>query len=126
VASVPPQVRDGAEVPSGCATWRWRRLEGVGTLLKCYQLSDEDTIRTVMDNPSHVRRPGPAGGSDFLSRFSVAFPPVFSSGSSYGVSHGTTGGPGSSPASLPASLPDLYRDFHRRAPEHVAEHGAEP
>jgi len=30
----------------------------VGTLLKCYQLSDEDTIRAVMDNPKPLRRPG--------------------------------------------------------------------
>jgi len=30
----------------------------VGTLLKCYQLSDEETIRTVMDNPKPLRRPG--------------------------------------------------------------------
>jgi len=32
----------------------------VGTLLKCYQLSDEETIRTVMDNPKPLRRPGTA------------------------------------------------------------------
>ena len=30
----------------------------LGTLLKCYQLSDEETIRTVMDNPKPLRRPG--------------------------------------------------------------------
>jgi hypothetical protein len=29
----------------------------VGTLLTCYQLSDEDTLRTVMDNPKPLRRP---------------------------------------------------------------------
>lgn len=30
----------------------------VGTLLTCYQMSDEDTLRTVMDNPKPLRRPG--------------------------------------------------------------------
>ena len=34
----------------------------VGTLLTCYQLSDEDTIRTVMDNPKPLRRPGAGRG----------------------------------------------------------------
>src|SRR5205807_9015925 len=34
----------------------------VGTLLTCYQLSDEDTIRAVMDNPKPLRRPGTGRG----------------------------------------------------------------
>ena len=34
----------------------------VGTLLKCYQLSDEETIRMVMDNPKPVRRPSAGRG----------------------------------------------------------------
>lgn len=34
----------------------------VGTLLTCYQMSDEETIRTVMDNPKPLRRPGAGRG----------------------------------------------------------------
>jgi integrase len=30
----------------------------VGTLLTCYQMSDEETIRTVLDHPKPLRRPG--------------------------------------------------------------------
>ena len=33
----------------------------VGTLLTCYQMADEETIRAVLDNPKPVQRPG-AGG----------------------------------------------------------------
>jgi len=69
VASVPPQVRDGAEIlplrdVADAGGWK-----DVGTLLKCYQLSDEETIRTVMDNPKPCAGRGPGGGSHFLSRF---------------------------------------------------------
>ena len=35
-----------------------RAIKDTGMLLKCYQLSDEETIRTVMDNPKPLRRPG--------------------------------------------------------------------
>jgi len=34
----------------------------VGTLLKCYQLSDEETMRAVIDNPKPSRRPGAGRG----------------------------------------------------------------
>jgi integrase len=34
----------------------------VGTLLTCYQMADEETIRAVIDNPKPVQRPGAGSG----------------------------------------------------------------
>src|SRR2546430_2032121 len=81
----------------------------VGTLLKCYQLSDEETIRTVMDNPKPLRRPGAGRRKPFPKSFPRAFPPAFPPVVPMRLPVGTAGAgvsTGISTGSLPASLLD--------------------